>query len=181
MRRAVVALPALAAVLLGAVPASAVSASAVPASAVSAATGEGWEPAPATPWDVPAGARCDFPVHGEPVVDEVVRRVLAVGPDGSPKRVAYKGDLVVRVTNTDSGASHDADASGTAVVDYGADGSQTWFVRGPVLVGVGENGGNLPRGLYLVDGVYTLHIGPTGYKTVAMAHGTVDELCSHID
>ncbi|MFI9169338.1 hypothetical protein [Streptomyces lincolnensis] len=171
MRRAVVVLPALVAVLWGA----------VPASAVSAAPGTGWEPAPATPWDVPAGARCDFPVHGEPVVDEVVRRVLSVGPDGSPRRVVYKGDLVVRVTNTDSGASHDADASGTAVVDYRADGSQTWRVRGPVLVGVAENGGNLPRGLYLVDGVYTLHIGSTGYKTVTMAHGTLDELCSHID
>jgi hypothetical protein len=171
MRRAVVALPALVAVLWGA----------VPASAVPAADSSGWEPAPSTPWDVPAGARCDVPVHGEPVVDEVVRRVLAVGPDGSPKRVVYKGDLVVRLTNTDSGAFHDADASGTAVVDHRADGSQTWRVRGPVLVGVGENGGNLPRGLYLVDGVYTLHIGSTGYKTVTMAHGTVDALCSRID
>ncbi|MBA4865442.1 hypothetical protein H1V43_29715 [Streptomyces sp. PSKA54] len=175
MRRTSVALLALATVLLGAVPASAVSAD------TGGGTGKGWEPAPSAPWDVTAGVRCDFPVHGEPVVDEVVQRVLDTYPDGSAKRVAYKGDLVVRVTNTGTGASYDADASGTAVVDYRTDGSQFWSVRGPVLVGVGENGGNLPRGLYIIDGVYTLDIGSTGYKTVTMASGTQDDLCARID
>ncbi|MEV7108825.1 hypothetical protein [Streptomyces atroolivaceus] len=45
---------------------------------VSASSGpDGWEPSPAPPYDLPAGARCDVPVHTEPVVDEVVQRVLA--------------------------------------------------------------------------------------------------------
>jgi hypothetical protein len=70
-------------------------------------------------------------------------------PDGPAKRVAYKGELVVRVTNTDTGASYDADASGTAVVDHRTDGSRFWSVLGPVLIGIGENGGNLSRGPYI--------------------------------
>ncbi|MDH2390190.1 hypothetical protein QCN29_15605 [Streptomyces sp. HNM0663] len=165
---------ALAAVVLGSAPAAA-----GPAAAGAAAGG--WEPAPSAPWDVPAGARCDFPVHGEPVVDEVERLVLARHPDGSPKHVAYRGELVVRVVNADTGASYDADASGTAVVEHRADGSQSWTVFGPVLVGVGEGGGNLARGLYLVDGVFMLEISRTGYKTVTMVYGDRDDLCARID
>ncbi|MGW2562505.1 hypothetical protein ACWCXB_25280 [Streptomyces sp. NPDC001514] len=177
MRRTTVALSALAAVLLSAAPASAATAS----TAAATVTPPGWEPAPSAPWSVPAGARCDFPVDGEPVVDEVVRRVLERSPDGSAKRVAYTGDLVVRVTNTDTGTSYDADASGTAVVEYRADGSQFWSVLGPVLVGFREGGGTLARGLYVIDGAYTMEISATGYKTVTMAHGTVDDLCARID
>ncbi|MFD4138361.1 hypothetical protein [Streptomyces sp. NPDC058572] len=170
MRRTVVALTALAAAALGAAPASA-----------SAGTDAGWEPAPSTPWDVAAGGRCDFPVHGEPIVDEVVQRVLSTHPDGSAKLVAYKGDLVIRVTNTDTGDFYDADASGSALVDHGSDGSRFWTVLGPVLVGVGEGRGNLPRSLYIIDGAYTMDISPTGYKTVTMAHGSRTDICEQID
>lgn len=138
----------------------------------------GWEPAPSAPWDVAAGLRCDFAIHGEPVVDEVVRRVLVRYPDGSPKSVAYKGDLVVRVTNEVSDVFYDADASGSAIVEYRADGSQFWSVLGPVLVGVGE--GNLDRGMYVVDGVYTLAISASGFKTVTMAHGSTTDICERI-
>lgn len=179
MRRTVLALLALVAVLLGTAP-TATAAAATAAGTERGPGGTGWEPAPSAPWDLPAGARCDFPMHGQPVVDEVVQRVLSTHPDGSPKRVAYKGDLVIRVTNTDTGASHDADASGRAVVDYGTDGSQFWYVHGPVLVGVAENGGNLPRGLYIIDGVYTMDISSTGYKDVTMTHATHYDICAQI-
>ncbi|MDH6228869.1 hypothetical protein M2169_005839 [Streptomyces sp. MJP52] len=171
MRRTLIALSAVILPLLA--PAGQASAAATPAGS--------WEPAPSTPWDVPAGARCDFPVHGEPMVDEVERRVLETYADGTVRRAAYAGDLVVRVTNTDTGKSYDADASGSAVVEYRPDRSQYWAVLGPVLVGVAENGGTLQRGLYIVDGVYTLDIAPTGYKTVSLAHGSTDDLCARID
>ncbi|MCH0543492.1 hypothetical protein I3F58_28885 [Streptomyces sp. MUM 203J] len=170
VRRTLVTLTALGAVLAGAAPAGASSTTAP----------QGWEPAPSSPWDVPAGARCDFPVHGEPVVDEVVRYVLDTHADGSPKRVVYQGDLVVRVTNKDTGASYDADAGGSAVVEYRTDGSQTWAVLGPVLIGFGKDAGSLPRGIYIVDGVYTLDIGTGGQKTLRMAYGTTDDLCDRI-
>ncbi|MFH8474092.1 hypothetical protein [Streptomyces sp. NPDC018000] len=154
---------------------------AAPASAETAAPGRtDWVPAPTPPTDQPAGARCDFPIHTEPIVDQVVRQVLATHPDGKPKEVAYKGDLVVRVTNTDTGAFHDVDAGGSTIIEIGTDGSQLWHTIGPVLVGVGENNGNLPRGEYRIDGVYTLAISPTGYRTLRMAHGSTDDICRRI-
>ncbi|MFI6120633.1 hypothetical protein ACIBCU_12360 [Streptomyces sp. NPDC051064] len=165
MRRALLAATTLGAVVLGTSPASGA---------------DGWEPAPTPPYDLPAGARCDVPVHTEPVVDEVVQRVLDRRPDGSPSRVAYRGDLVVRVTNTDTGAFYDADVSGSAIVDHHADGSQKWYVVGPVLAGVGENAGNLARGLYVLDGVYTMDISATGYKSVRLVHGSADDVCARI-
>ncbi|MFF3290124.1 hypothetical protein [Streptomyces sp. NPDC003023] len=172
MRRTLVALTAVAATaVMGAAPASAAQPDAV----------LGWEPAPSAPWDVAAGLRCDFAVHGEQIVDEVVQRVLSTHPDGSPEFVAYKGDLVIRVTNKETGDFYDADASGSAVVEYRTDGSQFWSVLGPVLVGVGEDAGNLDRGLYIVDGVYTMDISSSGYKTVTMAHGSTTDICDQID
>ncbi|HZX37137.1 MAG TPA: hypothetical protein VFF37_02145 [Streptomyces sp.] len=74
-----------------------------------------------------------------------------------------------------------ADASGTAVVDYGADGSPFWSMLGPVVVGIGEGRGNLPRSLYIIDGVYTMDISTAGYKTVTMAHGSHTDICEQID
>ncbi|MFJ5863241.1 hypothetical protein ACIQEY_02300 [Streptomyces parvus] len=152
-----------------------------PATAAPSATttrGSGWEPAPSAPWDVPAGERCAFPVHGEPIVDEVVSRELPPPAEGVT-RTAYKGDLVVRVTNKETGAHYDADVSGTALVDAYASGAQFWQVLGPVLVGVGE--GSLDRGLYVVDGAYTIDIGPTGTKTVAGPVVRTDSICARID
>ncbi|MGW1103968.1 hypothetical protein [Streptomyces sp. NPDC002540] len=171
MRRTVLAPLVLAAALMGV----------QPASAAPAATGTGWEPAPSTSWDVGAGLRCDFPVHGEPVIDKVKKLVLDTYPDGTVRRVAYKGDLVVRITNTGTGAFYDADASGSAIVEHRTDGSQFWAVHGPVLAGIGEGKGNLPRGLYIVDGVYTMDISSVGYKAVNLAHGATDDLCARID
>ncbi|MFF8015798.1 hypothetical protein [Streptomyces sp. NPDC007929] len=171
---------ALTAALLGTHPASAANAAAPqPVSADARSDAQGWEPAPSAPWDVGAGVRCDFPVHGEPVVDEVEQRVLSTHPDGTARWVAYRGDLVIRVTNTDTGASHDADASGSALVEYRDDGSQFWAVHGPVLVGLAT--GNLPRGLYIIDGAYTMDIGTDGSKNIALTHATTDDLCARID
>src|SRR5688572_16306871 len=46
--------------------------------------GGGWIPAPQVAYEQPAGARCDFAVRSEPIVDEVRKLVLDVHPDGSP-------------------------------------------------------------------------------------------------
>lgn len=141
---------------------------------------DGWVPAPSSPWTMPAGARCDFAVAGEPIVNEVRKRVLATHPDGSPKSELWVGDLVIRITNTETGTHHDADASGQAVINYAVDGAQTWYVHGPALVGFATNGGTLPRGLYIIDGLYRLEISSTGYRSLTMAYGTTDDLCARV-
>jgi hypothetical protein len=143
-------------------------------------TGTGWTPAPSAPFAQAAGVTCDFAITADPVEDEVVTKVLQRYPDGTIHRDAFKGALVVRVTNTATGDSYDADASGSAVVDHATDGTQTWYVLGPVLLSVRDGQGNLPRGLWIVDGVYQLVISATGYRTVTMIHGHLDNVCDHL-
>jgi hypothetical protein len=149
--------------------------------ALSALTGppaSGWTPAPTPPFDRAAGVVCDFPIHGEALVDHVVTRVLTSYPDGSIKRDAFQGPLIIRVTDTVNGHYYDADASGSAVVDHATDGAQTWYVAGPVLAGFRAGAGNLPRGLYVIDGLYRLVIAADGHLTLTL--GRTDNVCDHI-
>ncbi|MFE9693497.1 hypothetical protein [Micromonospora sp. NPDC005806] len=153
-----------------------------PASAASGDIAPGvWEPAPQSPFELPAGARCDFAVKVEPIVDEVRKLTLSTYPDGSPKRELYEGDLIDRVTNLETGATSTADASGTAMIDYGTDGSMTWYVTGPVLIGFKENGGSLPKGLWIIDGQFVIQFSATGQKTLTMLHGTTHNVCTDVD
>ncbi|MEU9828247.1 hypothetical protein [Micromonospora chersina] len=151
----------------------------------SAASGDiapgAWEPAPQAAFEMPAGARCDFAVRVEPIVDEVRKLTLATYPDGSPKRELYTGTLIDRVTNLETGATSTADASGTSMVVYGTDGSMTWYVTGPVLLGFRENAGSLPKGLWIVDGQFTVEFTPTFEKTITMLHGTTHNVCTDVD
>ena len=154
----------------------------MPASASPSGGSNGWEPAPTRPLDWAAGVRCDFAIHLEPLVNEVVQKVLATYPDGSTEWVALRGDLIVRVTNTETGAFYDADASGKAIVHLRADGSQFWSVVGPAVITFAENGGTLPRGIYVLDGAYTLDVTPTAHKTATFLHnGSADNLGDRID
>jgi hypothetical protein len=150
------------------------------APAALAPSGSGWVPAPSAPYDQPAGARCDFPIHVQPITDEVQKKVLSTYPDGSSRSEIYVGALVLRVTNTNTGTFYDADASGTAVINYGTDGSMTWYVLGPVLIGFRADSGTLPRGLWIINGVFQLSFSPSGFKTLTMVVGTTDNVCDHI-
>ncbi|NES31402.1 hypothetical protein GCE86_23775 [Micromonospora terminaliae] len=159
-------------------------ATALPGSA-SAASGGGshgaWEPDPQEAFEMPAGARCDFAVRVEPIVDEVRKLTLATYPDGSPRRELFTGALIDRVTNLETGATSTADASGTSLVVYGTDGSMTWYVTGPVLLGFRENAGSLPKGLWIVDGQFVVEFTPTFEKTITMLHGTTHNVCTDVD
>lgn len=158
-----------------------VAAAPAPASGASGDIAPGaWEPAPQAAFELPAGARCDFAVRSEPIVDEVRKLTVSTYPDGSPERELYQGALIGRLTNLETGASTITDASGSARIEYGTDGSMTWYVTGPVLVGFRADAGSLPKGLYIIDGEYVLRFSPTGYKTLTMRHGTVHDLCADL-
>lgn len=181
MRRLVITLVAIGSLACTTAPASAADVSTGTASATSTTNTDGWQPAPSDPWEVPAGERCDFAISGVPVVDEVRKLTLQTHPDGTAKRELYTGDLVVRITNLETGAYTDADAGGDAVMEFRADGSPArWYVRGPVLVGMGADGGNLPRGMWIVDGVFTIDFTTDGKKNITMVHGDQRELCATI-
>ncbi|WP_144122442.1 hypothetical protein [Catellatospora sichuanensis] len=176
MRRAVIAAMVMfTALLTGAAPAQAAEAAGGPG-----AHG-GWVPAPAVGFEQPAGARCDFAIRAEPVLDEVRKLVLDTYADGKPKRELYAGDLLVKYSNLATGASTQIDAGGTALVDYGTDGSMTWYVVGPAIFGFRVDGGNLARGMWVIDGVYSIAFTPTYYKTVTMVHGTSHNICDDLD
>ncbi|HEX5996243.1 MAG TPA: hypothetical protein VFY84_13965 [Jiangellales bacterium] len=156
-----------------------------PASASTTTARDGvWVPAPSATFDRPAGVLCDFPIHSEPIVDEVVMKVLDTYPDGTSKLEVYTGALIIRVTNTDTGAATDVDASGTALIEYRPCGSfdlnSTWYAIGPVLVGFREGRGDHPRGYYQFDGIYTINFAEDGFKTVHMLVGTEHDVCLDI-
>ena len=44
-----------------------------------------------------------------------------------------------------------------------------------------HSAGNLPRGLFQVNGVYTVNFSDTGFKTVTMLFGTRHNVCTDID
>jgi hypothetical protein len=140
----------------------------------------GWEPDPAAPFNAVAGRFCDFAMHFDPLVNEVRIKVVQTYPDGSPKQALADGDLIYRITNTQTGSSLVADASGRAIFEFATDGSVLWRVVGPILAGFADGSSNLPRGLYAIDGVYTIAFSPTGFKTVTMTHGTVHNLCGDL-
>jgi hypothetical protein len=142
---------------------------------------EPWVPLPSSPFDLAAGDYCAFPVHGDPIVDEVRVKTVVRYPDGSPKRQLATGALMFRITNTESGASTVADAGGSAVFDLFPDGSQTWHVIGPVLARFKDGVANIPRGVWTIDGVYDVHFSPTGFKTVTIFFGGVHDVCADLD
>ncbi len=144
-------------------------------------TGGGWVPAPASPFDHAAGVTCDFAIHSEPIVDEVRKRLVEANPDGTPKKEFYTGALVLRVTNTATGAYTDVDAGGDALIEFFPDGSMTWWAVGPVMVGFRADAGTLPRGQWRVDGVYRIEFTPTYHKTITMVYGTTHNICTDID
>ncbi len=147
-----------------------------PASAATTSNG-GWVPAPTPPFDIPAGEVCDFPIHGEPVVDKVMSKVLATYPDGSTKVELAKGPLILRITNVDNGRTHLENGSGTGLFRFATDGTFTVDVVGPLLIGFRAGLSNVPRGFYELNGVYRIAFGTDGFRTLTLAHGTIRNVC----
>jgi hypothetical protein len=141
----------------------------------------GWFSVPTAPRDLPAGVFCDAPAHFFATVDEVVERVLTTYADGSPHFVQFTGPLVLRVSNTLTGAATDVDASGSADVELLPDGGQSWKVIGPALIGFRDGHGNRPRGLYRLDGTYRLEITASNDRFLTMVHGTEENVCDLIE
>ncbi|MFY1634962.1 hypothetical protein ACN27F_17100 [Solwaraspora sp. WMMB335] len=144
-----------------------------------------WVRVPAEPFDQEAGVTCDFPIHGEAVVDRMMKMVLETYPDGSSKREMYTGALIYQITNKSTGASIEVDISGSSVLNIRPGGSfsnnVTWRVWGPILLGMNEERSNMPSGMYVPNGIYTLDISKTGYRTVTFTVGGADNICDDLE
>jgi hypothetical protein len=167
-----------AAALVGATAAPAAAATAPPTGAHI----DGWQRVVTQPFTSPAGDLCPFELHSEPLVDQVYVRTTATFPDGSPQRQQYAGPLVVRLTNTATGAAIVRNLSGAAVVTYAADGSYDFRILGPAAVGFrAYRGDNLPTGFYVLRGVHVVHFAADGTRTLTVDRGGEENTCVTLD
>ena len=143
--------------------------------------GQGWTRVPNPPFDLPAGLTCDFAVHGDPLVDRVYYKTLTTRSDGSPRTEAALGPLIYRFTNVSTGATVRGDASASALITHHDDGSLTYRLHGPLLLGVREGRGNLPRGLYIVDGAaWRVDVSADNFRSVSGAYRIAQDLCADL-
>ncbi len=157
------------------------------ASAVPARTGAGhdtsWQRYHQSDVTVPAGRACDFEVFEEVVRDREFFRNVSFYADGTPKTQLWKGPLVMRYTNTETGDSVVRDISGRAVMDYAADGA--WK---SITIQSGHFSGTLPagslpeRGLFVVGGRWSsLTVNDDGSRTLVLGpRGTAENLCEDL-
>jgi hypothetical protein len=118
-------------------------------------------------------AGADVVLNGRDV-DQLERtraELTGLGGEVQVRSEFWVGPLVYRVTNESIGAQTNLDASSSAVIVYNADGSSKWYLHGPLGLATAAGKGNLPRGLWQVDGpAYTLEISAAGYQTLTGGH-----------
>src|SRR5262245_25658174 len=151
-------------------------------SSVSSASTAGPDPESGPPWipfdqeDITyaAGQGCDFEVFGEVLHDQEFFRNVATYPDGSPRTQQFKGPLIMRFTNTETGASVDRNAWGNAFERFAPDGSfESITIEAGHFVGRIRAGNQPGPGIYYVtgawselarnsDGTSSLFLGPKG-------------------
>jgi hypothetical protein len=140
----------------------------------------GWNGEVIGPFDGPAGLVCDFAVHWDVVENQVAVKTVQTYPDGAPKQQIADGALLLNVSNADTGKSEIADASGRATFDIGTDGSQVWHVVGPIIARLPAGRSNLPRGLYTIEGIYTVTFLVGQPINITLINGSVHNLCDDL-
>ena len=144
----------------------------------SAQAGSPWQPFRAAPFDLPAGSRCSFPLSGRILEDGERIRTTEVNADGTPAQQEVKGPLVVEYINQDTGESIVRDLTGTALIDFAADGSFRFtLLRGSLAVGLGAGDPGGPAFLVLSGRGFIVDFGADGSRTVTLGRGTVEDVC----
>jgi len=166
--------------LLTAVAAAITVVAATPDAATARPPGPGWEPVTFGPVTNPAGDVCSFTLRGEPVSQDVWFKTLATYPDGSPKAELGVGPLYYRFTNVESGASSVEDISGSALIDFAPNGTQTWYVVGPFSVGFHAGNPYHEPGEFVLDGVTKLILHPGHVAELAANHDPHTDVCAKL-
>ena len=144
----------------------------------SAAEASPWTPYRTDDFTAAAGRTCAFELHGEVLEDQERYRTTAWFPDGSPRVQEFTGRLVVRYTNTATGASAVRNLTGRSDFEYFADGGWTLTDVGGHF-GAGLHPGDDPGpGFFVVDGSgWAVHADADGHRTLTTGQGTVENLC----
>jgi hypothetical protein len=148
---------------------------AIPASAAAPSP---WSPLTTSPFELPAGTRCDFTLRGEVVQRKERIRTLESYPDGSPRVQEIVGQLVVRYTNVETGESVDRSLTGTALVTIEPDGSSTLsLVGGHMSVGFGEADEPSSSFLVFTGAGHEVFFAADGTRTASFGDGPVEDIC----
>jgi hypothetical protein len=160
---------ALAAALLAAGPA---------APAAVADDGGGWQPYHGQDSDEPAGTLCPFHLYIAALVDQEETKTVSRYPDGTPAKVLWRGPLILRYTNLDTGAHVDRDQSGRATEYRRPDGSVLWEIPRTSHISARIHPGNPyhPVGDYLLSGGAVLLVHPDHQVEILVQH-QVENLC----
>jgi hypothetical protein len=133
---------------------------------------------------IAAGTGCDFEVLQEVLADGEYYRDVATYDDGTPRVQQWKGPLVMRWSNTETGDSAVVDLTGRAVITYRPDGSDEsiTIVNGHFGARM-PAGSNVPRGVYRVGGKdSSVRFNDDGTRTLTLGrHGTAENLCDELD
>ncbi len=131
--------------------------------------------------DVPAGHACSFAVHEHVLRDKEYYKVLATYEDGTHQAELWRGPLVMRYTNVDTGASKVVDISGRGRITYYPDGS---FAS--ITIVTGHFGATIPPGNEMAAGLYrvggkdsSMTVDPDGKRYIALGpNGSTEDLCA---
>ncbi|MGH3378495.1 MAG: hypothetical protein ACRDP6_27600 [Actinoallomurus sp.] len=136
----------------------------------------GWQPYRTQPFD--STDVCSFTIHGDIVKDEEETRIDATYPDGSAKVQEFRGPLVIRFTNTSTGASAVRDVSGYALLHFHQGGGSTWFFNGGGSIGVHAGNTATPPGSYIVRGTFVVTFAADGTRDIRLIHARSENLCT---
>lgn len=138
-----------------------------------------WSPYRTAPFTLPAGTRCPFPLRGTPVYDDERIRTLATFPDGTPRVQEVDGPLIVRYTDTDSGATVVRDLTGRALVTYGPDGGfREILERGHLAVGLAATDSGGPGFFILSGGHPSIAVSADGSRVLTPGTARIENICT---
>ena len=127
-----------------------------------------------------AGDVCAFAVFGKVVRDREFYRNVSFWEDGTARTQLWRGPLVMRWENMDTGKSVVRDQSGHAIVDYYPNADVRALTVQTGHFGAGLPAGSAPRkGLFYIGGRWSaLDVSPDGTHRLVMGPGgTAENLC----
>jgi hypothetical protein len=138
-----------------------------------------WSPYRTAPFTLQAGVRCSFGLSGTPVRDNERVRTPATFPDGAPHVQEFDGPLVVRYTNTGTGASVTRDLTGRALVIHRTDGGFREVLEfGRLAVGLASTDPGGPSFFVLSGSGAVVTVRADGSRLLRPGGARVENICT---
>ncbi|MGH3458465.1 hypothetical protein [Aeromicrobium sp.] len=151
--------------------------------AASADTPEPWQPYVEGDLTLPAERYCGFEVIAHPEYQKIQSQVLDRYEDGAVRTEQYRGPLLSRFTNQETGAEDVVDLGGRALATYTPEGKlQRYETWGPVGVGYPAGAGDaLLQGYYRLSGHHVVTFNADGSRDLTVDEGPELNICTLID